>query len=174
MNPWTVALQAPLSLGIFQARILGWVAILFSRGASQIRDRTHIYCTGRWILYHWFFTHLGNPKFLAFWECLFGNPARLCWTSFWLTGAGESLKMDLIWGQSSDGGGLLTPLIKDFMHHQYVLGNRWEGNRQEGQGSPNGGNRLQVPDILISLKQQEETNWRYFFLLYTNLKGGFS
>ena len=23
----------------------------------------------------------------------------------------------------------------------------WEGNRQEGQGSPNGGNRLQVPDI---------------------------
>ena len=50
----------------------------------------------------------------------------------------------------------------------------WEGNRQEGQGSPNGGNRLQVPDIFISLKQQEETNWRYFFLLYTNLKGGFS
>ena len=34
----------------------------------------------------------------------------------------------------------------------------WEGNRQEGQGSPNGGNRLQVPDIFISLKQQEETN----------------
>ena len=39
----------------------------------------------------------------------------------------------------------------------------WEGNRQEGQGSPNGGNRLQVPDIFISLKQQEETNWQYIF-----------
>ena len=49
-----------------------------------------------------------------------------------------------------------------------------EGNRQEGQGSPNGGNSLQVSDIFISLKQQEETNSRYFFLLYTNLKGGFS
>ena len=31
-------------------------------------------------------------------------------------------------------------------------------NRQEGQGSPNGENRLQVSDIFISLKQQEETN----------------
>ena len=34
----------------------------------------------------------------------------------------------------------------------------WEGNRHEGQGSPNGGNRLQVSDIFISLKRQEETN----------------
>ena len=54
------------------------------------------------------------------------------------------------------------------------LSDLWEGNRQEGQGSPNGGNRLQVPDIFISLKQQEETNQWYFFLFYTNLKGGFS
>ena len=52
----------------------------------------------------------------------------------------------------------------------------WEGNRQEGQGSPNRGNRLQVSDIFISLKWQQETNGRYFFffLLYTNVKGGFS
>ena len=28
----------------------------------------------------------------------------------------------------------------------------WDGNRQEGQGSPNGGNSLQVSDIFISLK----------------------
>ena len=39
----------------------------------------------------------------------------------------------------------------------------WEGNRQEGQWSPNGGNRLQVQDIFISLKRQEETNQRYVF-----------
>ena len=32
----------------------------------------------------------------------------------------------------------------------------WEGNRQEGQGSPNGGKGLQVPDIFLSLKRQEE------------------
>ena len=35
---------------------------------------------------------------------------------------------------------------------------RWEGNRQEGQGSQNGGNSLQASDIFISLKRQEETN----------------
>ena len=32
-TPWTVALQAPLSMGILQARILKWVAISFSRGS---------------------------------------------------------------------------------------------------------------------------------------------
>ena len=40
--------------GIFQARILEWVAISYSRGSSQARDLTCISCTsciGRWILY---------------------------------------------------------------------------------------------------------------------------
>ena len=39
--------------GIFQGRILEWVAISFSRGSSQPRDQTCISCTGRWVLYHW-------------------------------------------------------------------------------------------------------------------------
>ena len=30
-TPWTIAHQAPLSMGTLQARILEWVAILFSR-----------------------------------------------------------------------------------------------------------------------------------------------
>ena len=38
---------------ISQSRILEWVAISFSRGSSQTRDRTHVSCFGRWILYHW-------------------------------------------------------------------------------------------------------------------------
>ena len=50
-TPWTVTQQAPLSM-IFQARILEWVAISYSRGSSQPRDRTHISCIGRQILYH--------------------------------------------------------------------------------------------------------------------------
>ena len=37
---------------IFQARILEWVTISFSRGSSRPRDRTCISCIGR-ILYHW-------------------------------------------------------------------------------------------------------------------------
>ena len=38
---------------IFQARILEWVSISFSRGSSQAWDRTCVSCTGRQILYHW-------------------------------------------------------------------------------------------------------------------------
>ena len=39
--------------GIFQARILEWVAISSLRGFSQSRDWTYIPCMGREILYHW-------------------------------------------------------------------------------------------------------------------------
>ena len=38
--------------GIFQARILNWVAISYSRGSSWSRDRIHVPCMGRRILYH--------------------------------------------------------------------------------------------------------------------------
>ena len=38
---------------IFQARILEWVVISFSRGSFQPRDGTHVSWTGRCILYHW-------------------------------------------------------------------------------------------------------------------------
>ena len=41
-TPWTVAYQAPLSMGFFQSRVLEWVAISFSRGSFQPRDRTQV------------------------------------------------------------------------------------------------------------------------------------
>ena len=50
---WTVACQSPLSMGFFQGRILEWVAISSSRGSSPPTDWTHIFCIGRWVLYHW-------------------------------------------------------------------------------------------------------------------------
>ena len=37
---WTVAHQAPVSMGILQARILEWVAMTPSRESSQPRDQT--------------------------------------------------------------------------------------------------------------------------------------
>ena len=48
-TPWPVAHQAPLSVGFFfQARILEWVAISFSRRSSWPRDRTLVsYVAGR-------------------------------------------------------------------------------------------------------------------------------
>ena len=48
-DSWAVACQAPLSMGILQARILEWVAISFSRKSFQIRDQTRVSCIGRWI-----------------------------------------------------------------------------------------------------------------------------
>ena len=41
---WTVACQAPLSMGILQPRTLEWVAITFSRVSSQHRDRIPVSC----------------------------------------------------------------------------------------------------------------------------------
>ena len=37
-TPWTVTYQAPPSMGFFQARILVWVAISFSKRSSPPRD----------------------------------------------------------------------------------------------------------------------------------------
>ena len=43
-RPHTVACRAPPSTGLFQARVLEWVAISFSRGSSQPRDQTQVSC----------------------------------------------------------------------------------------------------------------------------------
>ena len=45
VTPWTAAYQAPLSLGILQARIVEWVAMPSSWGSSQNRDQTQDFGT---------------------------------------------------------------------------------------------------------------------------------
>ena len=40
---WTVVLQAHLSMGIFQARILEWVAMPSSRASPRPMDQTHVF-----------------------------------------------------------------------------------------------------------------------------------
>ena len=54
--PWT---GPPLS-GIFQARMLEWVASSYSRRSVQWREVTHVSCIGRWILRT--LRHLGTPS----------------------------------------------------------------------------------------------------------------
>ena len=52
---WPHGLWGSPVQGIFQTRILEWVAISYSRGSSCPRHWTHvscISCIGRWILYH--------------------------------------------------------------------------------------------------------------------------
>ena len=54
LTPWTAACQGSFVHGIFQARILEWVAISYSRGSSRPRDRIHvsdITSIGRWYIY---------------------------------------------------------------------------------------------------------------------------
>ena len=60
-TPWTVAYQAPLSMGFLQTRILEWVAMPSSRESSPPRDWTRIsyVSLGRRVLYHQH--HLGSP-----------------------------------------------------------------------------------------------------------------
>ena len=41
---WTIACQAPLSMGFSRPRILEWVGISSSRGSSQPRDWTQVSC----------------------------------------------------------------------------------------------------------------------------------
>ena len=43
-TPWTIAHQAPLFMGILQARILEWMAMLCSRGSSWPRNWTGVSC----------------------------------------------------------------------------------------------------------------------------------
>ena len=53
-TPWTIAHQAFVH-GVFQARLLEWFSISYSRWSSQPGDRTllsYISRTGRWVLYH--------------------------------------------------------------------------------------------------------------------------
>ena len=66
VTPWTVALQAPLSVGILQARILECLSMASSRVSSPPRDRTQVsHIAGRFFFF--FFNrlnHQGSPRIL--------------------------------------------------------------------------------------------------------------
>ena len=52
-NPLDSSLPGSSVHGVFQARVLEWGVLFFSRGSSQTRDWTCTSCTGWWILYCW-------------------------------------------------------------------------------------------------------------------------
>ena len=53
LTPWTEARQAPLSMGILQARILERVAYPFSSGSSQPRTQTGVSCIASGFFTSW-------------------------------------------------------------------------------------------------------------------------
>ena len=88
-NPMDCSLPGSSTHGIFQARILEWVANSFSRGTSQPRDWTlvsDISSTGRQVLYHYRHRErsIGTAWFLFFhyWYSIF--PWMQCHFFFWL------------------------------------------------------------------------------------------
>ena len=83
-TPWTIARQAPLSMGILQARILEWAAMPSSRVSSQPRDRTQVsHISGRifavWVTReaqeHWSGSPIHSPGDLPEPGIKWGSPA---------------------------------------------------------------------------------------------------
>ena len=75
-NPMDWSLQGSSAHGIFQARVLEWVAISFSRGSSQFRDWTLVSCiAGR---------HLASEPPGKPFKCLQNNVSKT-WLSRCLT-----------------------------------------------------------------------------------------
>ena len=79
--------------GLFQARILYWVAVSFSEGSSRPRDWTLVSYTGRQVLYHWATWEAARGLWIASrpWpirapERLTGTQNRCSWTT-WKEGA---------------------------------------------------------------------------------------
>ena len=85
-NPMDCSLPGSSVHGIFQARILEWVAISFSRGSSRPRDRaciSFISCIGRQVLYHCTGEVIYMCVCVCVCVCVCMNVCRLPW---WLSG----------------------------------------------------------------------------------------
>ena len=76
-TPWSVARQAPLSVGILQAMILEWVAIPISRGSSQPRDQTQVSCTAGGFFTNWLPGSLFSYILRGKWDNLKESSLRL-------------------------------------------------------------------------------------------------
>ena len=111
-NPMDCSLPGSSIHGIFQARVLEWGAISFSRGSSRPRDRTllsYSSCIGRWILYITWEAHPRDEGVLI----LPSEPFRTLPTQHFQTRTGGFLLLGEI-GNSllgGMGGNGLTPGI---------------------------------------------------------------
>ena len=60
VTPWTLACQAPLSMGFFRQEYWNGLHFLLQEIFPTQRYIYYISCVGRWFLYHWH--HLGSPQ----------------------------------------------------------------------------------------------------------------
>ena len=87
-TPWTAACPCFSVHGILQTRTLERVAISFSMGSSWPRDRTHVSCIGRQILYHcttwealtWHVINAQEFEVQKSTQLLMAKPTKICYT----------------------------------------------------------------------------------------------
>ena len=88
-TPWTVAHEAPLSMGFFRQEYLEWVGVSYSRGSSQPRDWTCVSCIAdrfftRWaigedqLLCNFLLYHLISSGLSFFIKCEILSVCRQC------------------------------------------------------------------------------------------------
>ena len=104
VTPWTPGSSVHV---ISQARLLGRVAISFSRGSSRPRDRTHVSCIGRQILYHQATreAHIGGIHVI---KLLFAFLLLVC--------------LFITWGLSQEprGGKIISPPLQSIRETQEI------------------------------------------------------
>ena len=112
---WAVALQAPLSMGILQARILEWVAMLSSRGSSQPRARTQVSTLQADSLLS---EHQGSPRILEWVAYPFSrgtswprNQTRVSW----IVG-----RFSTTWATREAIFGFLNPFLHSFYDSSHI------------------------------------------------------
>ena len=180
VTPWTAAHQASLSITIFHnlLKLMSFESVMPSTRLilcppflllpsilpSILVFSNESALLNKWPKY-WSFSLNSSPSseysgLISFWIDWFGLLAAegtlsLVWH--------QSLKPSVLWCSTFFMLQLLHPYMTTKKNIALTIRN-WEVNRQEGQGSPNRGNRLKMSDIFsLSLRQQEETNKCYIF-----------
>ena len=87
--PFGIRGQDPLSMGILQTRILESVAIPFSRGSSQPRDQTQVFCIAGRFFTLWatraIQSYHPSKSFLMAPDLAFSHSVGLLWYNAWST-----------------------------------------------------------------------------------------
>ena len=140
---WPIDCRPPGSSvhGVFQERILEWLAISFSRGSSQLRDWTCISCIDRWILHHW-----------ATWE------ASLCCSMKQIIYKYVCVCVCVYispWGRGWEGDSqILTHVIDEILRFSYIVIGEGNGNPLRYSCLEN---RRDSPNIVCGITKESDT-----------------
>ena len=84
LRPMDYSPQGASVHGIFQARILEWVALFYSRGSSWPRDQTPcLLCLLQWQVDSLPLCHLGNPWWVDGWKVIQSNKGEDLFGGYW-------------------------------------------------------------------------------------------